>query len=70
MHCALCDEELDDGVQPIFRTFHESCLPPCELCGRKFALINAMPPIARKVANGGRGTRILVPNNRCLHIGR
>ena len=35
MHCTICDEELDDGVQPIFQAFHVSCLPPCELCGKE-----------------------------------
>jgi hypothetical protein len=35
MRCAICSEELDNGVQPIFQAFHERCLPSCELCGKE-----------------------------------
>jgi hypothetical protein len=33
--CPICGRELDEGEQPIYAVYHESCLPWCELCGKE-----------------------------------
>ena len=55
--CAICGSELDEGEGPIYTVYHESCLPPCELCGHDIRADLCGACTVQSAENGQRGIK-------------